>query len=85
MSRSKFFPVRYRMVVGTFILSMIVLFDRILISVAKDPVASDLSLSDKQMGWVLSIFAMRYALFQTPSGYLADKYGVRKVLIVAYY
>jgi len=59
---------------------MIVLFDRILISVAKDPVAADLALSDKQMGWVLSIFALGYALFQTPSGYLADKYGVRKVL-----
>ena len=72
--------VRYKMVFGTFILSMIVLFDRILISVAKDPVAADLALSDKQMGWVLSIFALGYALFQAPSGYLADKYGVRKVL-----
>ncbi len=77
---SKVFPVRYQMVLGTFTLSMIVLFDRILISVAKDPVASDLALSDKQMGWVLSIFALGYALFQTPSGYLADKYGARKVL-----
>ena len=70
------------MVFGTFILSMIVLFDRILISVAKDPVAAELALSDKQMGWVLSIFALGYALFQTPSGYLADKYGARKILTV---
>jgi ACS family glucarate transporter-like MFS transporter len=68
------------MVAGTFILAMIVLFDRILISVAKDPIANELSLSDKQMGWVLSIFALGYALFQTPSGYLADKFGARKVL-----
>lgn len=80
MKRGPIFPVRYQMVVGTFILSMIVLFDRILISVAKDPVSADLGLSDKQMGWVLSIFALGYALFQTPSGYLADKYGPRKVL-----
>lgn len=71
---------RYRMVGGTFILSMIVLFDRILISVAKDPVAAELSLSDKQFGWVLSIFALGYALFQTPAGYLADRLGARKVL-----
>ncbi|CAM4089640.1 MFS transporter [Zobellia roscoffensis] len=78
--KSTFFPIRYRMVFGTFILSMIVLFDRILISVAKDPVANDLGLSDKEMGWVLSIFALGYALFQTPSGYLADKYGARKIL-----
>ncbi len=71
---------RYKMVFGTFILAMIVLFDRILISVAKDPIASDLSLNDKQMGWILSIFALGYALFQTPAGMLADRYGPRKVL-----
>lgn len=74
------FPVRYRMVFGTFLLALIVLFDRIMISVAKDPVAADLGLSEKQMGWVLAIFALGYALFQAPSGYLADKYGPRKVL-----
>ncbi len=80
MDDKRLFPVRYRMVFGTFVLAMIVLFDRILISVAKDPVANDLELSDTQMGWALSIFALGYALFQTPSGYLADKLGARKVL-----
>ena len=80
MPRKTSFPVRYQMVGATFILSMIVLFDRILISVAKDPVSADLSLTDKQMGWVLSIFALGYALFQTPSGLLADRFGARRVL-----
>jgi ACS family glucarate transporter-like MFS transporter len=80
MKNRSIFPVRHKMVGGTFILAMIVLFDRILISVAKDPIASDLSLNDKQMGWVLSIFALGYALFQTPSGFLADKFGARRVL-----
>lgn len=73
-------PQRFLMVFNTFILAMIVLFDRIMLSVAKEPIATDLSLSDKQMGWVLSIFALGYALFQAPSGYLADKFGARKVL-----
>ncbi|NND33784.1 MAG: MFS transporter [Saprospiraceae bacterium] len=73
-------PTRYKMGFGTFILAMIVLFDRILISVAKDPVSETLALSDKQMGWVLSIFALGYALFQTPSGMLADRFGARRVL-----
>ena len=77
MKNKTLFPVRFQMVGGTFILAMIVLFDRILISVAKDPVSQDLSLNDKQMGWVLSIFALGYALFQTPSGYLADRFGAR--------
>ena len=68
------------MVFGTFLLAMIVLFDRILLSVAKDPVAESLTLSDKQMGWAMSIFALGYALFQTPAGLFADKYGPRKIL-----
>lgn len=80
MQKNKSFPLRYRMVIGTFILALIVLFDRIMISVAKDPIAADLSLSDEQMGWVMSIFALGYALFQTPSGILADKFGARRVL-----
>jgi len=80
MKHDVFFPVRYRMVFGTFILAMIVLFDRILLSVAKDPVAESLQLTDKQMGWAMSIFALGYALFQTPAGLFADKYGPRKIL-----
>ncbi len=80
MATSGFFPTRYKMVFGTFLLAMIVLFDRILLSVAKDPVAASLELSDKQMGWAMSIFALGYALFQTPAGLFADKYGPRKIL-----
>ncbi len=80
MRRNTLFPVRYKMVFGTFILALIVLFDRILLSVAKDPVAESLQLSDKQMGWAMSIFALGYALFQTPAGLFADKYGPRKIL-----
>lgn len=80
MINKSFFPLRYKMVAGTFILALIVLFDRIMISVAKDPIAADLDLTDKQMGWVMSIFALGYALFQTPSGVMADRFGARKVL-----
>lgn len=82
MRSSPWIPTRYKMVFGTFLLAMIVLFDRILLSVAKDPVAESLQLSDKQMGWALSIFALGYALFQTPAGLLADKYGPRRILTV---
>lgn len=80
MSRRSLFPVRHQMVGATFLLALIVLFDRVLISVAKDPVAESLSLSDTEMGWVLAIFALGYALFQTPSGIFVDKHGPRKTL-----
>lgn len=67
-------------VIGTFFLAMLLYIDRILISVAKTDVATALSLSDKQMGWALSIFSLGYALFQMPSGWAADKFGARHIL-----
>ncbi len=73
-------PSRHLLIVGTFALSLLLYIDRIAISAAKDGITSDLALTDTQFGWVLSIFALGYALFQTPSGMLADKMGPRKVL-----
>ena len=66
--------------VGMFLLTLLLYIDRICISVAKDPIAADLGLSDKMMGWVLSAFALGYALLQVPSGIMADRYGPRSVL-----
>jgi MFS transporter, ACS family, glucarate transporter len=80
MNNKTIIPVRFKMVFGTFILAMNVLIDRIFISVAKDPISESLNFTEGQMGWVLSIFALGYALFQTPSGILADRFGPRKIL-----
>ncbi|MCG8526225.1 MAG: MFS transporter [Opitutales bacterium] len=71
---------RVLFVCGTFSLSLLLYIDRTCISVAKGPIAESLNLSDTQMGWVLSAFALGYALAQTPSGYLADRFGPRIVL-----
>ncbi len=76
----KTIPKRYLLVTGTFLLSVLLYIDRVCISAAKDPISSDLGLSNTQMGWVLSAFALGYALFQTPSGLLADRFGPRRVL-----
>ncbi len=73
---------RYFLVAGTFLLTLLLYIDRICISVAKEPIAGALHLSNAQMGWVMSVFALGYALFQTPSGMLADRLGPRKVLTV---
>lgn len=73
-------PGRHLMVVGTFLLALLLYIDRVCISVAKDPISQELGFTDKQMGWVLSVFALGYALFQTPSGMLADRLGPRRVL-----
>lgn len=78
---------RHLVATGMFLLALLLYVDRVCISVAKDPIAGDLNLSDKAMGWVLSAFALGYALMQVPSGMMADRYGPRKVLagIVAFW
>ena len=78
---------RHWVTIGMFLLALLLYIDRVCISVAKDPIASDLNLSDKAMGWVLSAFALGYALMQVPSGMMSDRLGPRKVLtgIVAFW
>ncbi|MFT4566854.1 MAG: ACS family glucarate transporter-like MFS transporter [Saprospiraceae bacterium] len=78
---------RHWVTAGMFLLALLLYIDRVCISVAKDPIAGDLNLSDKSMGWVLSAFALGYALMQVPSGMMADRFGPRKVLtaIVAFW
>jgi MFS transporter, ACS family, glucarate transporter len=71
---------RHVLVAASFTLSMLLYVDRVAISTAKVPVSRDMALSDTQFGWVLSAFALGYALFQAPAGSLADRYGPRRVL-----
>lgn len=71
---------RYGFFIGSFFITLLLYIDRICISSAKDSIAQELLLEDTQIGWVLSSFALGYALFQVPGGALGDKYGVRKVL-----
>ena len=73
-------PRRALVVTGTFLLSVLLYVDRVCISTAKGPITKELGLTDTQFGWVMSSFAIGYALFQTPSGMLADKIGGRKIL-----
>ncbi|MEM1326511.1 MAG: MFS transporter [Bacteroidota bacterium] len=71
---------RHLVAVGMFLLALLLYIDRVCISVAKENIAGDLGLSDKAMGWVLSAFALGYALFQVPSGAMVDRFGPRRVL-----
>ena len=77
---------RHLLVIGTFLVALLLYIDRACISVAKGPIVDaffpDLP-EDKQnklFGWVLSIFTLGYAIAQTPSGILADRFGPRGVL-----
>ena len=75
-------PKRFLLVFGTFLLAMLLYIDRVCISAAEKEVAASLDLTDTQMGWVMSAFALGYALCQIPSGMLADRFGPRRILTV---
>ena len=71
---------RHLLITSTFLLSVLLYVDRACISTAKDAINADLGLSKEQWSWVLASFAFGYALFQTPGGAMADRFGGRFVL-----
>jgi ACS family glucarate transporter-like MFS transporter len=75
-------PRRHLLIGCTFLLSVLLYVDRTCISTAKDAVCGDLGLNKEEWSWVLASFAFGYALFQTPSGAMADRFGGRFVLTV---
>jgi len=56
---------------------------RVNVSTAGPLLMNEFNLSEVQMGRVFSAFILGYALFQVPAGALADKWGPRKVLMLA--
>ena len=71
---------RWLVVGALFVLSLILYLDRVCISAAKGAIASDLGIGDEAMGMVFGAFALGYALGQVPTGYLADRFGPRRLL-----
>jgi len=72
--------VRYRVVAFTLVMIAIAYLDRVCIAIAAPAMQRDLSLSDGQMSVVFSAFTASYALFEVPSGWLADRFGARLAL-----
>lgn len=58
-------------------------FDRYFINYAVLSITEDLQLSPTSTGLILSSFFAGYALMQIPGGWLADKFGSRRVLMVS--
>jgi ACS family glucarate transporter-like MFS transporter len=54
--------------------------DRACISSASITIQKELNIDDQMMGHIFGIFAIGYALFQIPFGWLADVLGPRRVL-----
>src|SRR6202790_3185503 len=74
--------IRWLLVFWLFVLSGISYLDRVNISIAGSSLAEEYHLSQVRLGWVFSAFLLGYALFQTPGGWLVDRFGPRRVLTV---
>jgi ACS family glucarate transporter-like MFS transporter len=76
----RFIPLRFILVFSTFLLTVLLYIDRACISAAKENITHDLNFDMTDFGWVMAMFTLGYALFQTPSGKLADSRGPRTVI-----
>lgn len=74
--------VRWWFAIVFFVIGIVAYMDRSNISVIAPDMMRDLHLDKGQFGLLASFFAAGYALMQVPSGYLAEKFGPRKMLTV---
>ncbi|REB08744.1 MFS transporter [Sporosarcina sp. BI001-red] len=74
---------RYVILFVVWLLYIINYLDRFAVIVFMPYIQDDLNLSPEQAGLILSIFFIPYALSQVTSGFLADKFGPKKVMGVA--
>jgi len=72
--------VRFHVAILMLMATVINYLDRTVMSAAAPVIEKDLQLSAEAMGWIMSAFFFSYALFQIPSGFLADRIGQRKTL-----
>jgi MFS family permease len=72
--------IRRRLLLLGFLMAFITYLDRVCISAAAPAMSRDLGLDRIQMGYVFSIFALAYAIFEIPTGWWGDRTGQRRVL-----
>jgi len=74
--------VRVLLIFMLFLLSAVAFLDRTNISVAGVQMRQEYGIDQIHLGWVFSAFLIGYAAFQVPAGWLAWRYGPRKVLTI---
>jgi ACS family glucarate transporter-like MFS transporter len=72
---------RYWVIVFAVTLSILAYIDRVCISQAAPLISSDLGFSRTEMGSIFAAFALAYAAFEVPGGWMGDAMGPRKVLM----
>jgi ACS family glucarate transporter-like MFS transporter len=74
--------VRFFLAFWLFILSGVAFLDRTNISIAGLQISAEYGLGNQRLGWISSAFLIGYAGFQLPAGWLAARFGPRRVLTI---
>lgn len=80
MSVERSTRIRYFLAFWLFVLSGVAFLDRTNISIAGLEISNEYGLGNQRLGWIFSAFLIGYAGFQLPAGWLAARFGPRKVL-----
>jgi ACS family glucarate transporter-like MFS transporter len=72
--------VRFFLAFWLFVLSGVAFLDRTNLSIAGLQISTEYGLGNQRLGWIFSAFLIGYAVFQIPAGWLATRYGPRRVL-----
>lgn len=68
---------RYRALGFLFFLSVITYVDRVCINLLGKDMQKELGITPDRWGWIIGAFALSYAVFEIPTGAMADRSGPR--------
>ncbi|WNC17548.1 MFS transporter [Brevibacillus brevis] len=80
MKQGSFSQKKYVLLLLLFLAQILNFIDKTAINFAVIPISKELQLSTDQVGLILSSFFLSYAIMQLVGGYLADRFGIKKVL-----
>jgi len=80
MSPERRTQVRFYLSFLLFILSAVAFLDRTNISIAGLQISLEYGLGNQRLGWIFSAFLVGYAGLQIPAGWMAVRFGPRRVL-----
>lgn len=74
---------RYKLIFFIWLLQFVNYLDRVNISVAGPTMMKSLSIDAGSFGMILAAFTLGYACMQLPGGFLADRFGAKRLLVLA--
>src|SRR3989441_6505933 len=72
--------VRWHVVTLLAIMAGLTYIDRMNLGIAGKYVQEEFKFDSQTMGWIFGAFSLGYAVFHLPGGWLADRFGSRRVL-----